>query len=142
MVDPTFFILVVDNDQQVVDILQRVGQTEFPEALFVGVDSSQGALDYLAGNPLPRPHLILLDTYLHGPINGLDLITELQVYSKRLIPIIVFTMSDTEQEVALAYNRGAVAYIRKSYAFSDWKAYAKLLRDYWFSTASLPEHMQ
>lgn len=132
-------ILLVDDEPPIIDMLQRVGHQHFPQATFISCNTPQETLDYIDDSANPRPQLILLDIDLHAPINGFDLLTQIQQHPHaKGIPVVMFTVSAAEPDISRAYEVGAVAYTQKPDSLTSWVNYVQLLRDYWFSMAILP----
>lgn len=80
----------------------------------------EAALDYLLRRgpyadqaQSPRPRVILLDLRL-PQISGLDVLRAIKTSKAlRAIPVVIFTTSSSEQDVAQAYALGANSYIVK-----------------------------
>jgi len=132
-------ILLVDDEPPVIDMLQRVGRQHFSQATFASCNSPQETLDYVDDAAKARPQLVLLDIDLHAPTNGLDLLAQIRQHPQaKGIPVVIFTGSAAEPDISRAYEVGAVAYIQKPDSLTGWVNYVQLLRDYWFSMATLP----
>ncbi|MBN1647299.1 MAG: response regulator [Spirochaetales bacterium] len=86
-----------------------------------------------------HPAFILLD--LNMP--RMDGRKSLEIIRKnenlKKIPVIVFTTSDSEEDVALAYEYGANSFILKPSSFTSMVDIMKTLKSYWLETVSLPE---
>lgn len=90
----------------------------------------------------PAPHLILMDLYLPGRQDGLDLLIKIHqlLLSKncRSVPVIVFSYSDKPEDMHASYQRNANAFITKSKNASMWKNDFKNLRNFWWNTVQFP----
>ena len=86
-----------------------------------------------------HPAFILLD--LNMPkMDGrksLELIRKDESLKK--IPVIIFTTSDSEDDIAHAYEYGANSFILKPSSFSSMIDIMKTLKAYWLETVALPE---
>lgn len=90
----------------------------------------------------PAPHLILMDLYLPGRQDGLDLLVNIHqlLVNKncRSIPVIVFSYSDKPEDMRASYQRNANAFMTKGKNASLWKNDFKNLRNFWWNTVSSP----
>ena len=86
-----------------------------------------------------HPAFILLD--LNMPkLDGrksLEIIRNNEILKK--IPVIVFTTSDSEDDIAHAYEYGANSFILKPTSFNSMVDIMKTLKSYWLEVVSLPE---
>ncbi|MCH7471817.1 response regulator, partial [bacterium] len=138
-------ILMVDDDpddcQLVTEALQEAGLAN--ELRFA--EDGEELMDYLHhrgkfADPAssPTPDLILLD--LNMPkMDGREALKEIKSNRKlKLIPIVVFTTSQSEQDILRSYDLGVNSYIVKPSAFSELVDVVKILESYWFNTVQLP----
>lgn len=132
-----FPILLVDDDPDIADILNRAARTAFAEAQFVHVRSFGEAAAYLEGLRGRGPRLVLLDIDLQTELSGLDFLSLMRGHDQgRLVPVVVFSASTRLADQAL--SRGANAFARKPSSYAAWKAYVEQLRHYWFETVTTP----
>lgn len=90
----------------------------------------------------PRPSLILLDLNLPGT-DGRDVLKQLKNDADlRAIPIVVFTTSNSEIDIAESYKSGANSYITKPVNIERLYEVMEKFRDYWFNTATIPDTVQ
>ncbi|WP_338868574.1 response regulator [Spirosoma sp. SC4-14] len=136
--DQSFEILLVDDDPAVADLLTRIGQQHFAEATFSWVTSPQESIDFLNQRSTKLPRLILLDIDFHLEVDGLNFLPDLSNRIKGLIPIIMLTVSNTEDNVQKAYAAGAAAFTLKPDGLQGWKDYLKALKAYWYELITLP----
>ena len=91
----------------------------------------------------PAPHLILMDLYLPGRQDGLDLLIKIHqlLISKncRSVPVIVFSYSDRPEDIHASYQHNANAYMTKGKNASLWNNDFKNLRNFWWNTVSTPD---
>ena len=96
------------------------------------------ALDYLfasgeyAGrDPDEMPELVLLDLKL-PKVNGLQVLRRLRADDKtRLLPVVILTSSDEDQDVIDSYHLGANSYVRKPVDFAQFTEAVRQLGLYW-----------
>lgn len=91
-----------------------------------------------------RPDLILLD--LNMPrMDGLEALAELKADPDfRSIPVVVLTISSTEQQVLRTYDLGGAGFIIKPVNTDEMVGVAKVLKQYWFEVVELSggEHIK
>jgi chemotaxis family two-component system response regulator Rcp1 len=85
-----------------------------------------------------RPNLIFLDLNMPKK-DGRDVLKEVKS-DKDLcrIPIVVMTSSQTEEDIARAYEQHANCYVRKPIDFEQFHSVVKTLENFWFATVELP----
>ncbi|MGA6828508.1 response regulator [Nitrospira sp. NS4] len=72
-----------------------------------------------SGHPPSLPSLILLDLHLRGE-NGCDFLKRLRADGRfAAIPVVIFTTSDDQQDVARCYASGANGYVVKPGTFAE-----------------------
>lgn len=90
----------------------------------------------------PAPYLILMDLYLPGRQDGLDLLVNIHqllvTKNCRSIPVIVFSYSDKPEDMHASYQRNANAFMTKGKDASLWKNDFKNLRNFWWNTVTSP----
>lgn len=101
----------------------------------VAVRDGAEALDYLFGTGSyardstgTLPELILLDLSLPS-LNGVEVLDRIRGDTRtRLIPVVVFTGSDSRRDLVTSYLNGANSFVQKPMDFAD---YAEVLRHVW-----------
>lgn len=110
---PTY-VLIIEDDQNLRELQQRVLRTEGFVVLGAG-DGGEGLK--LANSCLPN--LILLDLALPG-MTGFAVLEYLQRdYLTKDIPVIITSAMDTTTEIERAIQKGAVDYLVKPYGMAD-----------------------
>lgn len=86
----------------------------------------------------PRPGLILLD--LNMPrVDGREALKEIKSDPElRRIPVVVFTTSNSDLDVARVYDLGANSFITKPVAYNALVGVMRALGEYWFRAVVLP----
>jgi CheY-like chemotaxis protein len=86
----------------------------------------------------PRPGLIILD--LNMPrMDGREALKELKAKPEwKKIPVVVFTTSTAEPDIARVYELGANSFISKPASFDSLVGLMKSVADYWFKAVVLP----
>ena len=86
----------------------------------------------------PRPALILLDLNLPKK-DGREVLAELKNDPDlRRIPVVVFSTSDSEEDVATAYSLHANCYIPKPADVTQLMAVLKCIEEFWLTRVRLP----
>ena len=105
--------------------------------LVVARDGAE-ALDYLfaigthAGrDPMSTPDLILLDLKL-PKVDGLEVLRRLRADDRtKLLPVVILTSSNEEQDLLKGYALGANGYVRKPVDFTQFTEAVRQLGLYW-----------
>ena len=139
-------ILVADDDADDRLLIQdAMGECHVAEHLRFVEDGEQ-LMDYLLhrGNyadpaSAPPPGLILLDLNMPRK-DGHEALREIREHSVlRRIPVVVFTTSKADSEVAAIYDLGANSFVPKPVAFDALVKIMGALSQYWFGIVELPQ---
>jgi chemotaxis family two-component system response regulator Rcp1 len=85
-----------------------------------------------------RPQLILLDLNLPKK-DGREVLAEIKSDERLMkIPVIVFTTSAAEEDVARAYSRHANCYITKPAALDQYLRVVHSIENFWLTLVKLP----
>jgi CheY-like chemotaxis protein len=143
---PDFHILLVEDSRADAKIIERaLREGDIAHRLTV-IPDGRHALDYLfslrdepAGSDR-EPDLILLDLNLPG-LNGCQVLSRIKSDPElRIIPVIILTTSQREEDVLQTYQAGANTYIPKPAEYSRYCELVATLRDYWIDTALKVPH--
>ncbi len=86
----------------------------------------------------PRPGLIILDLNMPKK-DGREALREIRANPDlRKIPVVVFTTSTADTDIARVYELGANSFISKPVAFNSLVGVMKAIGQYWFSVVVLP----
>ena len=101
-----------------------------------GAEALEKLRDAHASNRLPD--LILLD--LNMPrMDGREFLSELRKNEAlRLIPVVILTSSDAEQDVVKSYKLGANCYATKPVGLSEFQSIVRSISDFWLTVVKLP----
>lgn len=130
-------LLVEDNPDDEALALRAFRRNNITNKIVVARDG-QEALDYLLGqDPLPDdslrifPEVVLLDLKLPR-VSGFDVLRVLRSNEKtKLLPVVILTTSDEEQDRMKGYSLGANSFVRKPVDFSDFIEAVRQLGMYW-----------
>ncbi|MEI6389580.1 MAG: response regulator [Verrucomicrobiota bacterium] len=138
-------LLVEDTQQDELLILRTLNKINLGNGLDVVRDGQQ-ALDYVfregefagrAGTDLPT--VVLLDVNLPR-VSGLEVLERLRADPRtRLLPIVILTSSDEEQDRLRSYENGANSFVRKPLDFAELAETVARLGIYWLATNESPQ---
>jgi CheY-like chemotaxis protein len=124
-------ILLVEDDLIDIMTLKRgLKEIHVHNPLYVRHDG-EAALEFLRDPKEPSPALIFLD--LNMPrMNGIEF---LQIIKNdphwRIIPVVVFTTSQEEQDRLASFALGVAGYIVKPLSYPDFVEHLKVIYQYW-----------
>jgi CheY-like chemotaxis protein len=135
-------VLLVEDDEG--DVLMTREAFEFYKIrneLHVVTDGVQ-ALQFLRRTgpfaDAPQPGLILLDVNLPR-LNGLEVLAELkQDPDLLLIPVVMLTTSQAEEDILRSYKLHANAYVSKPVDFENFVAAIRQIDDFFLTLVQLP----
>ena len=130
-------LLVEDNPDDEALTLRALRQHKIRNEVVV-VRNGAEALDYLfgagahAGRDMNRmPELILLDLKL-PKVDGLEVLRRLRADERtKLLPVVILTSSNEEQDLIQGYSLGANSYVRKPVDFIQFTEAVHQLGLYW-----------
>ena len=89
-----------------------------------------------------QPDLIMLDLNLPKK-DGREVLAEIKADEKlRVIPVVVLTTSQAEQDILKSYNLHANCYITKPVDLEQFIMVLKLIEDFWLTIVKLPPREQ
>lgn len=140
--EPIDILLVEDNPGDVRLIEEALKDSKISNSLS-RVEDGEEALAYLRKEgkykDVKKPDLVLLDLDLPN----LDGREALEVIKKdpelRRIPIIILTVSQSEQDVLETYNLQANAYVIKPIDLDQFIKVIHSIEDFWFTIVKLPD---
>jgi two-component system response regulator len=130
-------LLVEDNPDDELLTLRALRKSNFANEVVVVRDGVE-AVDYLlpepsrsAGPPPPLPQVVLLDLKL-PKLDGLGVLRRLRAHERtRLLPVVILSSSDEEEDRIQGYSLGANSYVRKPVDFEHFLRAAAQLGLYW-----------
>jgi two-component system, response regulator len=130
-------LLIEDNRDDETLTLRALKKNNIVNEVIVAHDGAK-ALDYLfgagahAGRDLSvMPQVILLDLKL-PKIDGLEVLRQLRANElTRLLPVVILTSSNEEQDRIKGYGLGANSYVRKPIDFGQFIEAVRHLGLYW-----------
>ncbi|MBL4655264.1 MAG: response regulator [Bacteroidia bacterium] len=142
--DQVILLLAEDDDDDyfiTVDALKEIGLDQCVRRVKDGED----LMNYLLHNPpyenpesSPLPDLIFLDLNMPKK-DGREALKEIKANeSLKKIPIIIFTTSNSPDDIASTYKYGANSYIQKPDSFDQFISLFQTIQNYWLDKVKLP----
>jgi two-component system response regulator len=136
-VEDKIILLVEDNADDETLTLRALKKNNVSNEVVVARDGVE-ALDYLfgsgahAGRDLKvMPQVVLLDLKL-PKLDGLEVLRRLRADNRtKLLPVVILTSSNEEQDRINGYGLGANSYVRKPVDFNQFSEAARQLGLYW-----------
>jgi CheY-like chemotaxis protein len=130
-------LLVEDNADDEALTLRALKKNNIKNEIVIARDGVE-ALDYLSGtgshtgrDMSVMPQLILLDLKL-PKVDGLEVLRRVRSEPRtKLLPVVILTSSNEEQDRIRGYGLGANSYIRKPVDFSQFIEAVRQLGLYW-----------
>jgi len=130
-------LLVEDNPDDEALTLRALKKNNILNPVVVAHDGVE-ALDFLFGTGMyegrdvkERPTVILLDLKL-PKVDGLEVLKRLRSDERtNLIPVVILTTSNEEQDIIRSYSLGVNSYVRKPVEFEEFIKAVGLLGMYW-----------
>lgn len=140
-------ILLVEDNLQDIEITRRAFAKGRVSSELVVVRDGEEAIEYLHHRgkyrdpaSSPRPGMILLDLNL-PKVGGMEVLQHIKNDAGlRIIPVIVLTVSEREQDVVRSYELGVNTYIQKPIEFETFQRVITAVHEYWTLIATLPPH--
>lgn len=137
-------LLVEDNPDDAALTIHALETNKIGNTLVVARDGVE-ALDYLFGTgsyagraPTDLPAVVLLDLKLPR-IDGLEVLRRVRSDERtRLLPVVILTSSNQEEDRIEGYSLGANSYVRKPVDFDDFVRAAGQLGLYWLLLNQAP----
>ena len=126
-------LLVEDNPDDEMLTRRALKKSNIANELLVARDGAE-ALELLFGDGRTGqrlPGLILLDLKL-PKVDGLEVLRRIRADERtQILPVVVLTSSQLEEDILASYRSGANAYVRKPVNFSEFAAAVTTLGMFW-----------
>jgi CheY-like chemotaxis protein len=137
-------LLVEDNADDDALTYRALMKNNIANQLVVARDGAE-VLDYLFGTGKYSgrdlnlgPQVVLLDLNL-PKVSGLEVLRQLRANERtRLLPVVILTSSNEEQDRLHGYDSGANSYVRKPVDFNQFTEAVRQLSLYWLILNELP----
>ena len=142
---PVEILLIEDNPSDMRLTQELIKESKLHNNLHVATDGEE-AMAFLrqeghcAGKP--RPDLILLDINLPKK-DGREVLAEIKADEKlKVIPVVILSSSESEEDVRMSYERHANCYVTKPLYLEQFFTVVNFVNDSWFSIVKLPSKVQ
>jgi two-component system, response regulator len=131
-------ILLVDDSPDDQELIRMAIEDEHVANEIVVLSDGAQALDYLFGTGAyagrdvsDTPLVVLLDIKM-PKVNGLEVLQQLRADPRTsLIPVVILTSSNEEQDIITSYKNRVNSYVRKPVDFEQFTKAVKQLQLYW-----------
>lgn len=139
--DPIEILLVEDSPDDVELTLEVLKETKLRNALHI-VEDGEAAMAFLRREGeyanAPRPDLVLLDLNLPRK-DGREVLAEIKGDPDlKLIPVVVLTTSQAEEDILRAYGHHANCYITKPVGLDQFVKVIRSIESFWLAIVKLP----
>ncbi|WP_461151834.1 response regulator [Spirosoma pulveris] len=132
---PSTTLLVVEDNADQWLMTQLALQRRYGKANLVWLADGQAVLPYLdrcQSRHSQLPCMILVDLYLPTAPQGLQVLHHLKTHPLyRLIPTIMLSWSDQQEDILSAFEHSADGYLVKPSRYPDWQPALQVLDPYW-----------
>lgn len=137
-------ILLVEDDPGDVRLAREALKEGKVHSVIHAASDGIEALDFLfkrnAYKDAVRPDLIILDLNLPRK-DGREVLEEIKNdESLKRIPVVILTISKSEEDILRTYNLHANCYITKPLDLDKFIDVVKAIEDFWFTVVKLPNH--
>jgi two-component system response regulator len=135
--NPEFTILMVDDDRDDQEFVTIAVNMYSPDIKVECVNNGFEAIDFL--NSEVEPDLIILDLNMPRK-NGKEVLNYIKSEDVlKHIPVVIYTTSNSPEDVNETYKLGANSFLSKPKHFNDVITSINLICSYWHKTISLPK---
>jgi len=142
MIDKTI-LLIEDNADDEALTRRALKKNHIMNTVLVARDGAE-ALDYLLGTGIHAekaydlPDVILLDLNL-PKINGHEVLQQIRRHERtKLLPVVILTTSNEDEDKVKSYCNGANSYVRKPVSFEQFTEAIGQLGIYWLQLNEIP----
>jgi CheY-like chemotaxis protein len=138
-------VLLVEDSPDDAALIQRAFKKSKITAQVMVARDGVEALDYLlasgvygARDPDAMPTVVLLDLKM-PKLDGFEVLRRLRSERRTaVLPVVMLSSSNEEQDIARAYTLGANSYVRKPVDFGELSEAVRLIGSYWLSLNETP----
>jgi CheY-like chemotaxis protein len=136
-VKPIEILLIEDSPADVRLMLEALAEAKLRNIVRVAEDG-ETAMELLRRPATRQPDLILLDLNLPG-MDGREVLQEIKADPElAIIPVVVLTTSNADEDVLRAYRLHTNCYITKPANFDQFVRVVHSIQDFWLTIARLP----
>jgi CheY-like chemotaxis protein len=135
-------ILLAEDNPQDAELIIRALNKCMPANHLAHVSDGQQALDFLfypATEEARKPPKVLLLDLKMPKVSGLEVLREIRANERtRLLPVVIFTSSREDRDVAEAYRLGVNSFIVKPVDFENFLEVVSNMGSYWIDLNEEP----
>ena len=139
-------ILVAEDDEDDKLLILKAFERTLPKEKVTCVEDGEALLKYLNRCPpfddlikYPKPDIILLDLNMPRK-DGREALAEIKSNDElKSIPVIIFTTSNSADDIQVTYKMGSSSYITKPGSFEELVRVTEEIENYWSKTVLLPQ---
>ena len=135
-------ILVVDDNPGDINLVREALANTMHQSRVRSVGTLEDAMAYLErrdGRSSANPDLVILDLNLPHR-NGYHLLAKMRAsVDLRRIPVVVFSGSASNADIARSYELGANCYVSKPADLKRFFCVVRAIEEFWLGYASLPQ---
>lgn len=139
--NPPLNILLIEDNQDHIRILKWAFEQARRKTVLRFLRDGEEAIEELkngAQGTAPVPDLIFLDFNLPR-VDGRKVLRMLKADPvMKMVPVIILSSSDRQEDVQMAYDLGANTYVSKSVVLGELGTILQDILDYWTRIAKLP----
>ncbi len=133
-----YILLVEDNPDDEALALRALDRSALPADVVVARDGAE-ALEKLRPDKERLPDVVFLDLKL-PKLSGLDVLRRLRADPRTvLLPVVVLTSSNEDEDVRECYRAGANSYVRKPVDFDQFASAVAELGHFWLLLSESPQ---
>jgi two-component system, chemotaxis family, response regulator Rcp1 len=134
-------LIVEDNPGDIRLISEVLNENKIFSSVYT-VNDGVDAMDYLNSRgrfkTATKPDLIILDLNLPRK-DGREVLAEIKSDARfKFIPVVVMTISQSEEDIFKSYNLHANCYVTKPIDLNQFIKVIKSIEEFWFSIVKLP----
>jgi len=138
-------ILVAEDDEDDKLLILKAFERTLPKEKVTCVEDGEALIKYLNRTApyddvekYPTPDIILLDLNMPKK-DGREALAEIKGNEAlKMIPVIIFTTSNSQDDIAVTYKMGSSSYITKPGSFEELVKVTEEIENYWSKTVLLP----
>lgn len=138
-------ILLVEDSPDDQELIRMALEAEHIANEIVALNDGEQALDYLfcrgvyAGRDISDTPLVILLDIKMPKVNGLEVLQQLRADPRTsLLPVVMLTSSNEEQDILTSYENRVNSYVRKPVDFQQFTEVVKQLQFYWVILNEIP----
>lgn len=137
-------ILLVEDNEDHAELVRQFLEDDGTVRQIHWAKDGQEALDFIRNRGIhtcaPRPSLILLDLNL-PKASGMEVLKEIKEdFDLKVIPVVMLTTSDRDEEMLACYRLGANSFVTKPAKFDEYRDKLQALKRYWLCTNRDPQY--